>query len=107
MTETFYNWQKEFWNRLNKQMQENFEKQVEFTEQQAKKQMDIMSKQIEKQMEFMNKQTEKQMEFTEQQAQKALESAMKNAEKYLNQDNPTLAMYEFGLARFYKNFLRQ
>ena len=74
MTETFYNWQKEFWNKLNKQMQENIEKQ---------------------------------MEFTEQQAQKALESAMKNAEKYLNQDNPTLAMYEFGLARFYKNLLRR
>lgn len=107
MIDTFYNWQKEFWNRLNKQMQENFEKQMEFTEQQTKQQMDLMSKQMEKQMEFMNKQTEKQMEFTEQQAQKSLESAMKNAEDYLNQHNPTLAMYEFGLARLYKNFSRK
>ena len=32
-------WQKEFWNRLNQQMQENFKKQMELTQEQVKKQM--------------------------------------------------------------------
>ncbi len=27
-------WQKEFWNRLNQQMQENFKKQIELTQKQ-------------------------------------------------------------------------
>ena len=34
----FDNWQKEFWNRMNQQMQENFKKQMEFTQEQVKKQ---------------------------------------------------------------------
>ncbi len=33
----FDNWQKEFWNRMNQQMQENFKKQMEFTEELVKK----------------------------------------------------------------------
>ena len=35
------NWQKDFWNRLNQQMQENFKKQMEFTEELVKKQSNL------------------------------------------------------------------
>lgn len=107
MIDNFDNWQRNFWNRFNRQMQEEFEKQVKFTEQQAKHQMDLMNKQIEQQWDSMNKQIEKQIEFTEQQAEKSLELSMKNADMYLNQNNPTLAMFEFERARLYRLFLRK
>jgi hypothetical protein len=80
----FDNWQKEFWNRLNKQMQENFKKQMEYTQEQVKK----------------------SIELTQEQVRRSIEVAKKNAETFLNQHNPTLAMIEFERARLLRNFLK-
>ena len=103
----FDNWQKEFWNRLNQQMQENFKKQMELTEQQILKQMQSTQEQVKKSMELTEQQVKKSMELTEQQVTKSMELGMKNAETYLNQQNPTLAMIEFERVRLLRNFLRK
>jgi hypothetical protein len=103
----FDNWQKEFWNRLNQQMQGDFKKQMELTQEQIKKQLKFTEEQVKKSIELTEEQVKKQMGFTQDQARRSIELAMKNAETFLNQHNPTLAMIEFERARLLRNFLRE
>ena len=103
----FDNWQKEFWNRLNQQMQGDFKKSIELTQEQVKKQMEFTEEQVKKSIELTQEQVKKQMGFTQDQARRSIELAMKNAETFLNQHNPTLAIIEFERARLLRNFLRE
>ncbi len=103
----FDNWQKEFWNRLNQQMQGDFKKSIELTQEQVKKQLEFTEEQVKKSIELTQENFKKQMGFTEEQARRSIELAMKNAETFLNQHNPTLAIIEFERARLLRNFLRE
>jgi predicted HNH restriction endonuclease len=81
--EKWSTWEKDFLRKLNQQMKEDFDRQ----------------------MEIHQEQTESSLKNMEEQAKISFETAIKNAETYLNQRNPTLAMLEFQRAKLLRDLL--